>query len=185
MFDIFIAIIIVALILFTKSVIFGLIGLAVFVALVSPGMYATLRGAPFVPTSKQRLREMLKLGSLKKSDVVYDLGCGNGKVIRAVAEKGVKRAIGYEFSIPTYFLAKIKSVFWGRGEVIKYRNFWREDYSDATVITCFLLSNTMLDFERIIWPQLKKGTRVVSNQFKMAKVRPSKESGGVFLYVKN
>lgn len=141
-------------------------------------------GAPYVSTTKKRLAAVIKLGDFKKSDVVYELGCGDGRIIRRVAEKGVKKAIGLEFSIPTYFLAKAKAVWFEGKEKILFRNFWRMDLSKADVVICFLLDRTMKDFEDKIWPKLKKGARVISNEFRLEKVEPDESLDMVYLYVK-
>lgn len=154
------------------------------ILLILPGMYAMITGAPFVLTTKKRLSAMIKLGNFKKTDVVYDLGCGEGRIIRAVAKCGVKKAVGYEFSLFTYLLARIKTLFLRGKEKIYFRNFWKEDFKDATVIVCFLLPKPMAKIKREIWPKLKKGTRLVSNDAKLPGVKPEKELHKVFLYIK-
>lgn len=152
--------------------------------LVVPGLYATLKGAPYLPTGKKDIKRVLELAEFKKKDVVYDLGCGDGRVIRAIAKSGVKEAVGYEFSAPTFFLAKLRSVFFGRGEVIYFANFWKLDFSQVDVLVCFLLIDSMDKFEKKIWSKLKPGTRVISNQFKMKGVKHVSKLANVYLYVK-
>lgn len=165
--------------------IFGF-GILLFLAilLILPGMYAMVTGAPFVLTTKKRLEAMMKLGNFKKTDVVYDLGCGEGRIIRAVAKRGVKKAVGYEFSLFTYLVAKIKTFFKRGKEKIYFRNFWKEDFKDATIIVCFLLPKPMAKIKKEVWSKLKKGTRIVSNDAKLPGVKPEKELHKVFLYIK-
>ncbi len=151
-------------------------------AITLPGIYAMLRGAPFVPTMKSTQERMLKLAKISKGDTVYDLGCGDGRLVFAAAKKGAK-AIGYEFSVPTFALAKLLS-FFNRGASIRYGDMWKKDYRDADVIFCYLLTDTMQTFKKIVWPQLKKGTRVVSHSFKMKGVEPSKIDQDSVLYIK-
>lgn len=143
-----------------------------------------MKGAPFVPSMNAAVVGMLKLGKFKKTDRVVDIGCGDGKVIRRIAKEGVKEAVGYELSVPTFLLARLKTFFGGGKEKIRFGNFWHQDFSKYDVIVCFLLIESMADFERTIWLKLKKGTRVVSNAFKLKNVPIAAEKDGVYLYVK-
>ncbi len=152
---------------------------------VLPGLYAMMFGAPFVPSSRERVKAILKMANVKSTDVVYDLGCGDGRLIREFTNAGVVKAVGYEFSIPTYFLARLKKWFSKNSGKIKYGNFWKKTFEDADVIACFLLDNSMKDFEKKIWPKLNRGVRVVSNSFRMPSVEPDLSKNGVHLYVKN
>ncbi len=154
------------------------------ILMIAPGIYSTLRGAPYLPTTKKRLETMLKLAQVNSKDRVVDLGCGDGRVIGRIADIGVKEAVGYEFSFPTYLVAILRKNFRGGKEKILFQNFWNRKFNDFDVVLCFLLETTMVDFEKKIWPHLKKGTRVVSNEFKMKNVFPDKEECGVCLYIK-
>ena len=184
MFELILSFLAAILVLYFKSTWVSLFSTVILAAVVFPGIYSMLFGAPFIPTSKKRIAAIIELGNFGGNDSVYDLGCGDGRVIREVALKDVKMAIGYEFSIPTYFFAKIKTMI-GRGkEIIKFGNFWKKDFSDADALICFFLESTMKEFERKIWPLLKPGARVISNEFKMKNVEPDKTSDGVYLYVK-
>lgn len=158
--------------------------LVILVILIYPGVYATINGAPFVPSMDKAIRAMIKLGEFKKTDRVVDIGCGDGKVIRRISKEGVDMAVGYELSIPTFLLGRFKT-FLGRGrEEIRFGNFWYQDLSKYNVIVCFLLMGAMTDFEKDIWPKLKKGTRVISNSFKLKNVKIAEEKDGVYLYIK-
>lgn len=172
------------LIFLVKSIYFSIFVIFVLVGMVIPGLYSMVKGAPYLRTSAKRIKIMMRLGEFTDRDVVVDLGCGDGRVIREVARKGVKEAIGLEFSIPTFLLAEVMRV-WGRGgEKILFRNFWKYDFSEVGVLICFLLAGSMGEFEKNIWPKLKKGTRVLVNEFSMKGIKSDKEEGRVFLYVK-
>lgn len=158
--------------------------LLLLLVLVLPGLYATIWGAPYLPTTRNRLKAIIKLANLKKSDRVADLGCGDGRIVHEIAKNEVKEVVGYEFSVPMYVVARLRGFFSGGKEKIIFGDFWRADLSKYDVLICFLLENTMLDFENNIWPKLKKGTRVVSNEFKLRSVSPDKQEGRVYLYVK-
>ncbi len=158
--------------------------LALLLVLVFPGVYAMVRGAPFVPSMNKAIEGMLKLGKFKGTDRVVDIGCGDGRVIRRIARGKVKEAVGYELSIPTFLLARLRTFFAGGKEKIRFGNFWHQDLSKYDVIVCFLLIEAMTNFEKDIWPKLKKGTRVISNAFKLRGVKITAEKDGVYLYVK-
>ena len=160
--------------------------------LVLPGTYALFRGPLFLPTRSHVLKTMIAFAKIKKNDRVYDLGCGDGRLVFAAAREGA-RATGYELSIPVFVVAKIRSFFYrgqsldknsGGRATIRFGNFWAQNYDDADVIVCFLLTDAMLRFEQKIWPRLKPGCRVVSHMFRMKNVDPTKQEGKVVLYIK-
>lgn len=152
------------------------------VALALPGLYAMATGAPFFPTPKKILNKMMAFANIQPGQKVYDIGCGDGRLVFAAAKQRAQ-AIGYEFSLPTYLLAKIRS-FFHKDATIQYRNFWHQNYSDADVIFCFLLTKSMQTFHQKIWPQLKPGCKVVSHAFSIKQLKPVKQETGVMMYVK-
>ncbi len=153
--------------------------------LILPGVYAMLSVAPYVPSNKRQIKALLNLGQFKKSDVVADFGCGDGRVVRAVVQEvKVKKGIGYEISLPTYVLALVQKYFAKSKESIRMQNFWNLETDQFDVIICFLQIDPMKKFEAEIWPKLKKGTRVLSNTFKMKGLKPTATEDGVYLYVK-
>jgi SAM-dependent methyltransferase len=159
-----------------------LLWLALALLFVVPGMYAMYTGAPFVPTPQRMLRRMLIAAHIRDGSKVYDLGCGDGRLVFAAAEEGAD-AVGYEFSVPTFVYAKLRSLFRKRVS-IRYGDFWKRDYADADVIFCYLLTDTMQTFKRQIWPQLKPGCLVVSHAFKMKDVEPIQMEKGLIVYRK-
>jgi len=148
--------------------------------LIATGMYAAFTSGPFVPSARKRHRTMLKLADLSDSDIVYDLGCGDGRLVFS-ASKFAKRAIGYDLSIPLVSYGKIASLFHPKAQ-IRWGNIWKQDYSDATVIFCYLLPGSMKRFHKEVWPTLKPGTRVVSNAFEIHDLKPLKKEDKVYLY---
>lgn len=184
MFEILVALVFTVLILAIDVVWIDMILLVAMFILILPGVYAMITGAPFVPTGKKAVMAMLELGKFKKNDRVVDIGCGDGGLVRAIARQGVKSAIGYEFSVPTYLWARFISIFKGRGEKIIFANFWKRDFRNVDVIVCFLLTNSMRDFERKIWPGLRKGTKVLSHVFELKGIEPVAYKDSVYLYIK-
>ncbi len=146
-----------------------------------PGAYAAITSGPFVPSSRKRHKAMLDLAELELSDVVYDIGCGDGRLVFRAAPF-VKKVIGYELSIPLYLFGKIRQLFNPKNAHIRYGNIWKQDYKDANVIFVYLLPKAMKQFYKEIWPTLKPGTRVVSNAFQIHEIKPIQKEGKVYLY---
>lgn len=154
--------------------------ITILMLLLAPGLYAAFTSGPFVPSTRKRHQTMLKLAKLTKSDIVYDLGCGDGRLVFSASKK-VKKAIGYDLSVPLVLFGKLVSLFYPRSG-IRFGDIWKQDYSDATVIFCYLLPNAMAHFYKEVWPTLKKGTRVASNAFPMQEARPVETEDNVYLY---
>jgi SAM-dependent methyltransferase len=150
--------------------------------LILPGMFAAFTTGPFVPSARKKHKIMIGLANLKSGDTVYDLGCGDGRLVFNAAPK-VKKAIGYELSIPLVLYGKFISLFVKGGPKIKFGNIWKQKYEDADVIFCYLLPGAMQKFHKVIWPTLKPGTRVISNSFQIRDLKPAKEEDRVYLYI--
>lgn len=176
-----IAVLMFALLLTPKGIWLPIICLGA-IALCIPGAYATWFGAPFLPTSHPILARMISMARLKKGEIAYDLGCGDGRVLLAAAHAGAK-ATGYEFSVLMFIYCKLRCLF-QRDVRVKYGNFWTKDFRDADVIFCYLLTDTMKTFKAKIWPQLKPGCRVVSHSFRMQDIVPDEEGEKVVVYIK-
>lgn len=156
------------------------LGLFAVVLIGLPGIRARWKGAPYVWSSKDVAATMLRFADIQPGETVYDLGCGDGRLVRLAARKGAV-AIGLEASLLTFLLAW----FWSlpvRGAHIRFGDLWKGDYGNADVVFCYLLVSSMERFEQEIWPTLKPGCRVVSNSFRMKGVEPLKQEGSVFCY---
>jgi len=147
-----------------------------------PGFLVMRGGAPYVATPKRIMNAMLKLANIHSGETVIDAGCGDGRMVLAAAKKGAK-AIGFERSVPTYIVARMRSLFQKNANVL-FRDLWKQDYSKADVVFCYLLTDTMRKFERVVWPTLKPGARVVSHVFTFEHVQPDAKEGGAVLYIK-
>ena len=148
--------------------------------LIMPGLYAAITSGPFVPSARKRHKTMIKLAKLTNKDTVYDLGCGDGRLVFS-ASKHCKKAIGYDLSIPLVLYGKFISIFHSKAE-IHFGNIWKQDYDKATVIFCYLLPGAMKQFYKEVWPKLKPGTRVVSNAFEIHSLKPGLIEDKVYLY---
>jgi len=154
--------------------------IVLFTLLIIPGFYAALTSGPFVPSARKRHKTMLKLAQLSDDDVAYDLGCGDGRLVFS-ASKQAKRATGYDLSIPLVLYGKLLGLFYSKAK-IRFGNIWKQDYSDADVIFCYLLPKAMRQFYKEVWPDLKPGTRVISNAFMIHELEPVEVMDKVYLY---
>jgi len=141
-----------------------------------PSVVSRLIAPPFVPTHPRAVRAMLRLAEVGPSDVVYDLGCGDGRIlISAVKDFGAKRAVGYELSERIYKRAVENVKREGLEDRIEIKNedLFNADLSEASVITLFL-SNTMNTYLK---PKLRKeckaGTRIVCHDFDIGGWKPA------------
>jgi precorrin-6B methylase 2 len=128
----------------------------------------------FVPTPHEVVAKMLELADVKKTDVVYDLGCGDGRIVVAAAKKGCK-AFGFDID-PQRIKEARANVRKNKVEklaTIEQKDIFTLDLSKANVITLYLLPS--LNVKLI--PQLEKlkpGSRIVSHDFDMEGVKPDK-----------
>lgn len=134
----------------------------VFLLLVSFA-YAGLRGAPWVPTKSDDVERFLKLADIKAGAKVYDLGCGDGRLLCAAARAGAE-ATGWELSLLPYALANVRRLFQEERKHIKiiYGDFWRTDLSEADVIYFFLMPKVYPKIKAKFEKELKKGAKVIS-----------------------
>lgn len=124
--------------------------------------------APYVPSPLNIVREMLSLAGAGPNDVVYDLGCGDGRVLfTAVDEFKVAKAVGYELDMEMVeaLEKRIKDLgMVGRVSVIQ-ANFMEVDITKATVVTIYLTTSGNVKLRPKLEADLKPGARVVSHDF--------------------
>jgi SAM-dependent methyltransferase len=124
--------------------------------------------APFVPTPEDVVETMLKYADTGPDDILYDLGCGDGRILFMAVEKfDVTRAIGIELNqrMVKKIQNKIKeNNLIDRVSVIN-NNFFEEDISKATVVTLYLTTSGNSKLRPKFEKELKPGTRIVSHDF--------------------
>lgn len=122
---------------------------------------------PYIPTPKRVVRQMVDLADLQGNECIYDLGCGDGRVlIEAKKRQPAVTAIGYEISPIPYLLARMNA-FLKRQEVdLLYKSFFAEDLSDADLIFLYQMPHMMEKLERKFIEELRPGTRIISHGFR-------------------
>jgi SAM-dependent methyltransferase len=133
---------------------------------------------PYVPTTEKAVQEMLKLADVKKSDVVYDLGCGDGRIVIAAAKTYGAHGVGIDINPERIKEARENAKKAGVEHLVRFEenDLFKAEFRPATVVTLFLLSSVNLKLRPRLLEQLKPGTRVVSNTFDMGDWKPEKEA---------
>ena len=150
---------------------------------------AALRGPDviFVPTPGEVVDTMLKMAAVSKKDTVYDLGCGDGRIVITAAQRYGARGVGIDIdpdrvSEATDNVRKAKVE--DRVRIIR-GDLFEADISAATVVTLYLLTDLNLKVRPKLLRELKPGTRVVSHAFSMGDWNPERtaEVGGTTVYL--
>jgi len=131
---------------------------------------------PFVPTTAEAVQAMLKLANVTKNDVLYDLGCGDGRIVIAAAKLGA-RGVGIDIDPQRIQEARENARKAGVESRVQFiqQDLFQADIHPATVVSLFLLSSVNLRLRPKLLAELKPGTRVVSNTFDMGDWKPNKE----------
>src|SRR5581483_10807726 len=129
---------------------------------------------PFVPTTAQAVQAMLKLADVKRTDTVYDLGCGDGRIVIAAAKDFGARAVGIDIDPVRIREANENAKKAGVQNRVKFieEDLFKADFHEATVVTLFLLPQVNLQLNPKLMKELKPGTRIVSNTFDMGDWKP-------------
>ena len=130
--------------------------------------------APFDPTPQEVVERMLALARVKKSDVVYDLGSGDGRIVIAAAKKYGVHAVGFEIDPGLAKLARENARRAGVDKLVEIRqqDFLMADLSPASVVTLYLSYDGNLAVRPQLMQQLKPEARVVSYTFDMGEWQP-------------
>lgn len=133
---------------------------------------------PYVPTTEPAVQEMLKLAGVRKTDVVYDLGCGDGRIVIAAAKQYGARGVGIDINPERISEARENARKAGVEHLVKFveQDLFEADIREATVVTLFLLTEVNMRLRPKLLADLKPGTRVVSNTFEMGDWKPEKEA---------
>ncbi|HKC43965.1 MAG TPA: class I SAM-dependent methyltransferase [Burkholderiales bacterium] len=120
----------------------------------------------FVPTPHEIVDAMLKLANVNSSDLVYDLGCGDGRIVIAAAHKFGARGVGIDIDPDRIRDAVENARAAGVADRVRFvqGDLFEADFRDATVVTLFLKWNYNRKLRPRLWDQLKPGTPVVSHE---------------------
>jgi 2-polyprenyl-3-methyl-5-hydroxy-6-metoxy-1,4-benzoquinol methylase len=144
---------------------------------------------PYVPTPPEVATAMLKAADVKPGDLVYDLGCGDGRIVIAAAREFGARGVGVDLYREHIAEAQRKAREAGVAERVEFRqqDLFDTDIRPATVVALYLLPEVNLELRPKLLRELKPGARVVSHTFDFGDWKPDRqfEVNGekVFLWV--
>ena len=130
---------------------------------------------PYVPSPQYVVDKMIDLAGVKPGDLVYDLGSGDGRIVITAAKRGAQ-AVGFE--IDGDLVGESRAIIKKAGvealAEIRNQDILTVDFSDATVVTMYLLPDVNLQLKPSLLSQLKSGARIVSHSFNMGDWQPDK-----------
>jgi cyclopropane fatty-acyl-phospholipid synthase-like methyltransferase len=131
--------------------------------------------APYIPSPEDVVDRMLSFAKVTKDDVVFDLGCGDGRIPIAAARKYGARGVGLDLDAKLIELAKSNAKAAGVDGLVQFhlQNVLEADVSSATVVTLYLLSSSNERLRPMLTRQLKPGARIVSHAFSMGRDWPA------------
>ena len=131
----------------------------------------------FVPTPQELVEDMLRLADVKKGDVLFDLGSGDGRIAVTAAKKYGVRAVGIDIDPERIREANENARKNGVEKLVQFRqeDLFKADFRSATVVTLYLLPELNVKLRPRLWAELKPGTRIVSHQFDMGDWQPDKK----------
>ena len=137
------------------------------------------QGALYVSSSRVRVAAFADAVPMKPGQLLVDLGCGDGRVLRMANKRYGIKTIGFEVNWMAYLKARLLCM--GNRDIeIKRKNFWRENLSAADVVFCYLYPDVMLRLTQKLISNLKPGTVIASCNFPLPGFTPGKvlRSGG-------
>lgn len=131
--------------------------------------------APYVPSPPEVVDRMLAVAEVTKDDVVYDLGCGDGRIPIAAAKTYGARGVGLDIDPKRIEESKANAKAAGVEHLVEFRleDVMTADVSKATVVTLYLLSSSNAKLRPILTRQLRPGARIVSHAFSMGPTWPA------------
>ena len=149
----------------------SLFGLKMVYVLCTAAALPTTQGALYVSTSRARIAVLTEAVPMKTGQLLVDLGCGDGRVLRYARKNCGVRAIGYEVNLLAYLKAAVLSIGLENIE-IRLKNFWSQNLADADVVFCYLYPDVMQKLSDKLRAELKPGTFVVSCNFALPGFKP-------------
>lgn len=148
-------------------------------------LISVFRGAPFLPTKNESVRQMVSLAKVRSGEKAADLGSGDGRIVIELAKAGAE-AHGFEINLLL--------VLWSRWKIfraglsgkafIHWKDFWLESLNRYDLITIYGITYIMPKLEKKLQKELKKNSRVVSYIFKFPTWPCSSAKNNVYLYRK-
>jgi SAM-dependent methyltransferase len=132
---------------------------------------------PYVPSPDVVVEGMLKLAGVTSGDTVYDLGCGDGRIVITAAKTYRAHGVGVDINPERITEARENARKASVEPLVKFEenDLFKADIHNATVVTLYLLPSVNVRLRPKLLKELKPGTRIVSHSFDMGEWKPDKE----------
>lgn len=140
-----------------------------------------LVGAPYMPTLAKGRKQALDLLGLQPGQTLYELGSGDGGLLKDAAQRGLK-VVGYELNIFLVITSRLRTWRYRKQVKIVWGNFWTADLSKADGVFVFLLDRFMPALDAKIKKE-GKGLKLVSHAFPVPGKKTARTSGAMLLYI--
>ena len=132
--------------------------------------------APYVTTPLPVVDAMLKLAGTRESDVVYDLGCGDGRIVIAAAKQYGARGVGVDINPERIQEARANAKREGVESLVRFtaQDVFDMDFREATIVTLYLLPNMHRKLSPKLQQDLRPGARIVTHTFDLGQWKPNK-----------
>lgn len=126
-------------------------------------------GIPYVPSRTHIAKKLIEHARLRKGETVFDLGCGDGRLLTYAAKSQEITAIGYEIAPMVYLAAELRRLLSkNRKKIdIRFESMFRANLKKANVIFVYLMPKILPKIAEKIMKECKPGTRIISNTFKI------------------
>jgi cyclopropane fatty-acyl-phospholipid synthase-like methyltransferase len=140
------------------------LGLIIIIISFCTTLYAAIFYAPFAATPKNTIREALRITELKKGEIFYDLGSGNGQSLIIASKEFGAKAFGFELSFQHYLISNINIIIHRCSKMVSifWKDFQKVNISDANVIFVWLTPKAFPKLQEKMKRELRKGTRVIA-----------------------
>jgi SAM-dependent methyltransferase len=137
---------------------------------------AALREVPYVPSPQHVVDEMLRAAGVTDRDIVYDLGCGDGRIVVTAAKTYGARAVGVEIDPQRIKECWQNAADAGVSDRVEFleQSFFEIDYTPATVVTLYLLPWVNVILRPKLLEQLRPGARIVAHAFSLRDWTPDR-----------
>ncbi len=147
------------------------------------------QGALYVSTSRAKIANFINAVPMKPDQMLVDLGCGDGRVLREAQKRYGVHTVGYEINPLAYLKARLLSIGF-KNIKIRRQDFWKADLSQADVVFCYLYPDVMKKLATKLAAGLKPGAIVVASHFalpgfvprKVLRLKSSWQNDPIYIY---
>ncbi|MGL5830901.1 MAG: hypothetical protein ACRCZE_02005 [Candidatus Altimarinota bacterium] len=129
---------------------------------------------PYVPSRKNVIDKVLEEFTLKKDELIYDLGCGDGRFLMAAEKKYQTIGKGFELAPLPYLIAQFTKLIKRSRNQFFLKDFYRHSLSDSKLIYCYLYPNVLAQVYQKFIQETAPGSILISNSFPVKNITPSK-----------